>query len=248
MIITYTYDGSFEGLLTCIYQYYYLGKKAEVIIYKNDYIPDLIHEEIYIETCTDKSEKVLQAIKNKIGSAALKDIFTVFLSEEPQIELLILEYIKLGFKIGNEIHMHLHNTVVLEVSKCCRRVNYESHRMCGFVRFKCLPGEIYYSDIEPDHNILTLIAPHFSERFSNQKWIIHDVKRELAIMYDCHHWVLSPLTKEDSKLLMSANDEIYEDLWKTYYDTVAIKERENPRLRRQMMPQRYWKHMIEVRE
>ena len=247
-MFVYTYDGSFDGLLTCVYQYYYSTKKAETITYKYNYLPDLIHEEVYIETDEEKSTKVITAIESKIGSAALKNIFTLFLSEEKGIEMLILNYIKLGFKIGPEIHNHLHNPIVAETAKCCRRVNYEAHRMCGFVRFKCISEEIYYSSIEPDHNILTIIAPHFSERFSNQKWLIHDIKRDLAIIYDTNQWVLSPFNKSDAKILLSTAEGIYEELWKTYYKTVAIKERENPRLRRQMMPQRYWKHMLEVRE
>ena len=248
MILAYTYDGSFDGLLTCIYQYYYSPKKAETITCKYNYIPDLIHEEIYIEADEEKSLKVIKAIESKIGSSALKNIFTLFLSEENNIEMLILEYIKIGFKLGSEIHNHLHNPIVLEATKCCRRVSYEAHRMCGFVRFKCISNDIYYSSIEPDHNILTIIAPHFCERFPTQRWLIHDIKRDLAIIYDCHQWVLSAFKKEDAKVLLSVTDGLYEELWKTYYNTVAIKERENSRLRRQMMPQRYWKHMLEVRD
>jgi probable DNA metabolism protein len=248
MNIVYTYDGSFDGLLSCIYDYYYSNKKAEDIKDKNDYFPDLLQEEFFIETSEEKSSKVFQAINEKIGSAALKDIFTVFLSEEPGIEKLILEYVKLGFKVGKDIHKHLHNDIVLEVAKCCRRVGLEGHRFCGFVRFKCVASELYYSSIEPDHNILTIIAPHFADRFSNQRWIIHDIKRGLAVMYNGESWVLSPMDNTAAQQLLSAPDGIYEKLWKTYYSTVAIKERENPRLRRRMMPQRYWKYLLEVRD
>ncbi|WP_163192892.1 TIGR03915 family putative DNA repair protein [Clostridium thermarum] len=247
MSIVYTYDGSFDGLLTCIYDYYYSEKKAEDIKVKDDFFPDLLQEEVFIETSEKKSSKVFNAIKDKIGSAALKDIFTVFLSEEPGMEKLILEFVKLGFKLGRDVHKHLHNELVLEVAKCCHRVNLESHRFCGFVRFKCVGPELYYSSIEPDHNILTLIAPHFAERFSSQKWIIHDVKRGLAVMYNRESWVLAPMDSTAAQQFLSAPDGIYEELWKTYYSSVTIMERENPRLRRRMMPQRYWKHLPEVK-
>lgn len=248
MLITYIYDGSFQGLLTCIYEYYYSAKKAQDIKTEKNYIKTLLTEEVYIKTSEEKSLKVEEAIKSKISKEALKDIFTVFLSEESGSEMLILEYVKLGFKIGQKLQHYLHNPIVLEVSKCIRRVSYEVHRLCGFVRFNSLPGEIYYASIEPDHNILTLIAPHFSARLSNLKWIIHDVKRELAVLQDNGQWVLTPMDSSYGEGLASANSGLYEDLWKSYYKTITIEERENPKLRRQMMPQRYWKHMTEFRE
>jgi hypothetical protein len=34
-------------------------------------------------------------------------------------------------------------------------------------------------------------------------------------------------------------------MWKSYYDTMAIKERLNPRLLRRCLPVRYWKHLPE---
>ena len=37
----------------------------------------------------------------------------------------------------------------------------------------------------------------------------------------------------------------YRLLWKRFYDTIAIKERENPKLRQTHMPKRYWNTMTE---
>jgi len=248
MLVTYIYDGSFQGLLTCIYEYYYSDKKAQDIKSERNYEKTLLSEEIFIKSSEEKSLKVEKAIENKISKEVLKDIYTVFLSEEAGFEMLILEYVKLGFKIGVKLRHYLHNPVVLEVSKCVKRVINEVHRLCGFVRFTSLPGEIYYASIEPDHNILTLLAPHFSARFSNQKWIIHDLKRELAILQEDGQWVLTVMERGYGERLAAANSGVYEDLWKSYYKTISIEERENPKLRRQMMPQRYWKHMTEFRD
>lgn len=248
MLVTYIYDGSFQGLLTCIYEYYYSDKKAQDIKSEKNYEKTLLTEEVYIETSEEKSLKVEKAIENKIGKEALNNIFTVFLSEESGFEVLILEYIKLGFKIGQKIQHHLHNPIVLQVSKKVKRVNNEVHRLCGFVRFSCLTGEIYYASIEPDHNILTLLVPHFAARFSNQKWIIHDLKRELAVLHDSGQWLLTSMKKSYGESLEYANSGFYENLWKNYYKTIAIEERKNDRLRLQMMPKRYWKHMTEFRD
>jgi probable DNA metabolism protein len=41
-------------------------------------------------------------------------------------------------------------------------------------------------------------------------------------------------------------ESLYQDLWKKFYDTIAIKERVNLKLRQNLMPKRYWKNIIEV--
>ena len=40
----------------------------------------------------------------------------------------------------------------------------------------------------------------------------------------------------------------YRLLWKRFYDSIAIKERENPRLRMNNMPKRYWNTMTEFQD
>ena len=40
----------------------------------------------------------------------------------------------------------------------------------------------------------------------------------------------------------------YRLLWKRFYDTVAIKERENPRCRMTNMPKRFWNTMTEFQD
>ena len=50
---------------------------------------------------------------------------------------------------------------------------------------------------------------------------------------------------------MAPPDEIeanYRILWKRFYDTIAIKERENPRGRMTHMPKRYWNTMTEFQD
>ena len=43
------------------------------------------------------------------------------------------------------------------------------------------------------------------------------------------------------------DESIYQQLWRSYYDAIAIQERLNPRKRRQDMPLRYWKYLTEMK-
>ena len=117
----------------------------------------------------------------------------------------------------------------------------------GFVRFKEIAPLSFYAQIEPVYNILPIILNHFTLRFSDQNFIIHDLKREKAIMYNKESSIITDLSKDEGYLLSNLNnDENFESLWKTFYKSVNIKERENSKLRNQHMPKRYWNHLTEI--
>ena len=46
----------------------------------------------------------------------------------------------------------------------------------------------------------------------------------------------------------SEDEELWQKLWKRFVDTIAIKERINPRLQMQMLPLRFRKYMKEFDE
>jgi probable DNA metabolism protein len=245
-MICYVYDDSFEGLLTSIYEAYYSSHKPEEIAAHWEFEPSLLTEPVYIKSDTEKSDKVYNAIKTKISKDALKQVYYTYLSEINGSSTAAFKYIRLGFKLGKEVDLHLHNDIVLNIHNINKKVSYECHRMLGFVRFKCI-DELYYSPIEPDHNILGLIASHFASRLPNENWIIHDLKRDLAVFYNKTEWIVTPFNKEKAQdFFKPSENELYESLWKEFFKTIAIEDRKNPRLQKRSMPVRYWKHLTEI--
>ena len=246
-MICYIYDDSFEGLLTAVYEAYYNVNKPEEITPEREFCHSLITYPVYIETDLDKYNKVCNAMKNKISINFIRCVFYVFLSELPRSSSLIYEYIKLGFKIGKDVDLHLNNNIVLAVHKIVKKVIIEYHKMLGFVRFKNIENEVFYADIKPDHNITILITPHFVKRFSSQKFIIHDLKREIAAIYNGEQWQIVFLTKELAiNYKDKRQDDLYEMLWKDYFKSASIENRKNSRLQKSWMPKRYWEFLTEL--
>lgn len=244
-MICYIFDGSFEGLLTSIYDAFYSKHKPEYIIPEWQFQPSLISQPVSIVTDLEKSGKVYSAIKNKISKQSLDLIYHVYLSDLEGCCTLIYEYLKMGFKLGSEIDLHLHNDIVLNMHKINKKVTYECHRMLGFVRFKEIEN-MFYAAIEPDHNILGLIASHFSSRLPNENWIIHDLKRNLAVFYNKKEWIVTTFSKEKAEeFSLREENGIYETLWKEFFKTIAIADRTNPMYQKRSMPLRYWKHLTE---
>ena len=98
----------------------------------------------------------------------------------------------------------------------------------------------------PDHQVLELLADHFADRFKNNPFIIHDIKRNKAVVGSGGIWYLTYFTGEE--LPEPCSDERqYQKLWKQYFETIAIRERTNPRCQKTLMPVRYWKHLTEMK-
>lgn len=242
------YDGSFEGLLTAVYESYYKREKPEEIFKEQEFLLDFFVKSIYIKTDKEKAYKVYNSIKDKISNDVLDDIFYVFLFKLKESSTIIYKYLKLAFKIGNDINLHMHNNTVLSVDKISRKVIGEAHRMLGFIRIKVLDNNVYYAEMEPDYNILQLIVPHFSKRFSSQNFIIHDKTRGIAALYNKDKWIIVEMLMENIKDLYLHNDDsIYEKLWREYFNSIAIENRKNTNLQKKCMPKRYWKLITEMR-
>jgi len=75
--------------------------------------------------------------------------------------------------------------------------------------------------------------------------VIHDVKREKALVAYGGDWYITPFKKENVPDA-SASEQDYRALWKQYFDNMAIRQRINPRCQKNMMPVRYWKHLTEM--
>ena len=45
--------------------------------------------------------------------------------------------------------------------------------------------------------------------------------------------------------LLSQDDQLLQDLWRTYFKAICIRERLNPRKQLNDMPRRYWKYLTE---
>lgn len=243
-MIIYIYDGSFDGLLTSIYQAFYAKIKPDSIVREDEFIENFLCEKLYIKTDIEKSRRVYQAIEEKISHESLQRVFYTYLSELPDIGTLVLKYLQLAFKIGREVNSNLANEDVRNIDKIYRKVGRERHRITGILRFKKIKGDILYGQIEPDYNIIGLLAPHFEGRLKNENFIIHDKKRQIGVFYNKEEWVVKDIEEPDP-FLVRETEEIYEDLWRTYFDSISIKTKTNPKLQKSNMPKRYWKYLTE---
>lgn len=164
----YTYDGCFEGLLTIVFDSY-INKTLPYNITSDTSCINLLYETINIKTDEIKAKRILEGVVKNVSYHALSNAYYVFLSNNPKKELLIVQYLLLGFSIGNKIDHLLSDEIVLEIEKIHKRVFGELHRLMGLARLMEVDKNIFYCKIHPDNNIIELLAHHFIKRFPTRK-------------------------------------------------------------------------------
>lgn len=243
---TYLYDGTFDGLLNIVFDCYIDKTFPYKIVDKNNYIPNLLDNNITIITTDyNKSKRIYEGIVKNISYDTLYNSFYSFLSSYDDKELYILKYLLDGFVIGPKINTMLHLEHVFKIQTFRKNVFGECHRLKGLVRFIEVGDNLFYSSIHPDHNIIESLGQHFTRRLSTQNFIIHDKNRNIAFVYNQKQYVISRL-EEIMLPPLSKKEEMFQTLWKTFFNTISIKERTNPKLQASYMPKRYWKDLIEL--
>ena len=240
----YLYDGTFEGLMTCVY-YHYKKENASGIYVKTKYQQSLIYNSEIVETDVLKSEIVIDAINTKISREAYINVFYCYLSNIENKENIILDFLVFAFKYGKKTMNFFANEKVFPINEAYIKVSREEHKFLGILRFSDIGG-ILYAKFSPDNDLILLIIDHFADRYKYEKFIVHDEKRRKAAVYANCIWEIKENINFDN-LEYSQNEKKIQSLWKQYFTDLAIKERTNTNLQFQFVPARYRKNMAEFK-
>jgi len=261
--VDYLYDGTYSGLLCCVYAHYYVGK-ASGIFREGEYQTNLFGNVYRIKTQEEQARRVYEAIGTKLGEFTLRRSYLSYLSCFPDKEMRLLRYLTFGFQKGRGFNNLHGDPNVFGVQEMEKRIYAERHRYLGILRFSVIaanrsessdevesgesasrrPRQVLYAPIEPDNDLLELLAEHFLDRYREEPFIIHDLRRQKALFASDGQWYVAPLSA-DVTVELAQGEEFYRAMWRRYFDTIAIRERTNPRCQKNFMPMKYWNHLTE---
>jgi len=108
-----------------------------------------------------------------------------------------------------------------------------------------------YSKIGPKNNIITFLATHFSDRFQSMNFIIYDEKRNIFAVHPARQeWFLVSGDEENENYASpkySEREIEIQMLFKHFCASIAIEERRNPNLQRNLLPLRFREYMTEFK-
>lgn len=241
--VIYRYDGSFEGLLCCVYEAFYAKDDISAIQDETGPLQDSLFGCKQIDSDPQKADRVYRSIREKISQRAQELFMLGFLTCAADKELMLLQFLRLGYRVGAKVTGMLAEDPVCRLWKAVRYLTNEAHKYKGFLRFSEMDGALY-AQIAPKNHVLPLLRDHFVDRYRSEAFVIYDENRRLALIYQKGQDVIAPVAQWEPPR-PDADEQKYRQAWKMLYETVAIKERMNPVCRRGHMPMRYWNRMTE---
>lgn len=242
----------FEDMMTCIYDAWESALKCG---HENVYLmcepvfqESILDEYIYVECDREKAVKVVRSVSAKMGEAAMEFIKYASLSHDEGALDAIYRFMIVGFKIGHGVINALTEDAVIRLMELKRTVGREAQLFKEFARFTSIDNKVYIAHIEPKDNVVEIVGRHFAERMPSEHFMVVDDTRNLAIIHpkdeECY---LRYMTNEERNMLIRTDNirDEYSSMWKTFFDTIAIKERTNKKCQQTLLPLWMRKHMIE---
>ncbi len=246
-------DSSPEGIFSAIYYAYEQKLNPNITCVQLDEIQnyELFAEYTQIKTDYEKAVKVDRTIAKRFGEISYSYIWYALYSQDKEKGNAVYHTIARGLAKAykGELVNYLQDPYVLAVSEMRQNVWCEAHHYMGFVRFSELKNQILYSEIEPKNHVLPIIAEHFADRFPKENFMIKDKGRNLYVVHEAGK---ETVFHRDDRPGMEITEEMYSDeeleiqnLFKIFHKSIAIQERMNLKLQRQLLPLRFREHMVE---
>jgi probable DNA metabolism protein len=248
----YVFDGSLEGLLCAVFEWFDRKPGKIRLVTEKLYQPEAFTEVFHIANDTKKAGRVWKALQKKLDKGWMRRYYCCYLSEQPEAYIHLFELSSILFSEAAGAEHNYGDPHVLAVAQFAKKVEREKHRMEAFIRFQQTADGYFYCSIDPDFNVLPLIMGHFKARYADQQWIIYDLKRNYGLHYDLDQVTEIQIAPEDrqnlskpASNLLSEQEAHYGTLWKDYFKSTNIAVRKNTRLHVQHVPRRYWKYLTE---
>lgn len=246
-------EDSLEGVLTAVYQAYAwrLDKDHVFLQIGEEGNLRLFAEYITVMPEAEKAKKVISTIIRKMGEDVYWDICCMLASEAQEKGQAVYRTIVTALKTGQgrEVLSNVKDPYIQKAFELARNVNNEIHHLYGFLRFAELENGMLYAKLGPKNNVVTLLAPHFADRFPQENFIIHDAGRQIFVLHPAKKGCIVVTGNEFDAFQLPGNskEEVYfQALFVEFCHTIAIKERTNLKLQRNMLPLRFQEFMVEM--
>lgn len=256
-MVTYLFDGSFSGLLNCIFRAYQFKDRQVTVSTQQHYQPHMFDEVVQVNSDDARAQRVWKGLSGKISQSAQRSFYRCYLAGQPAAFQALFDYARYVFAQYHAVDKDYGHPAVLAVSQFAKQVGRAKHHVEAFVRFRKTVDGIFFATINPEFDVLPLAARHFQQRYADQHWLIYDDIRKYGIYYDLQQvqevnlniaqtgQVLDQYGLNKASITLDAGEALYDQLWRDYFKSTNIVERKNIKLQVQSMPRRYWSYLNE---
>lgn len=240
--VMFQYDGTFDGFLCCVFESY-IYKEFPIAFYSDEELYALSFYSVRtVNTVPESAQRVYRSLV-KISPPAAQLVRKAFLTCLEEKEMYLYRFVRKLYKEGAVFLRNQADECYYPIAKAVRHMNREVEKLRGFVRFSDYNGTLG-AEIEPQNRVLPLLRHHFCSRYANETLFIYDRSHKELLLYTKGRSRI--FTVDSLQLSLPGEEEVnYRALWKCFYETIAIRERANPRCQNNFLPKRYRGTMTE---
>lgn len=243
--VCYRYDGTFDGFLTCIFESY-VNKEPPAEFLLDDDPTVTLWEEREVTTHPAHARRVYERLGKKTSPAFRTQMERAYLTCLPDRDMILYRLIRRGFDEGNRVSRDLTDPDMAKVTLALQKMWTEWDHLKGFVRFSELDGFLV-GEIEPKNRVLPLLGGHFAARLNGEKLVLYDRTHHEALFAAGFRWTIEPV--EEFHMGRAGEEELsWRRLWRSFFNTIAIEGRTNPKCQSTHLPKRYRHVMTEFME
>ncbi len=270
--VLFTYDGSAEGIMTCVF-YSYAHRIIPIDIQRKDLVQSRLDQAIIdVQTQIDQALRVRKGILRCGGKEVWKKSLYTASADDPRAAYACFIFLRELFdhtaaackhckkkmtctkpcprNRGPHILDEWSNPHVRDALRIARSVTIEINRMHELMRFSHLASDIWFAKCNPNADVVPFLMNWFTPRFNTQKFLIWDEVHHVAGLSE--NGMAHVVKVDDIDALISQvpskEEAAMEDAWQRFYHAVAIDERYHPELRGHFMPMRLWKNITEMQD
>lgn len=250
-MVVYRCEDSLESIFTAIFLAYEEKRNHEDTMLCLTEDPILFAEDIEVKPDREKTRRVMNTLRQKFGMEDYVSICMALASEDEEKAQAVYRTVVSGLARGcgrGHLFDPLSDKNVFKTFALARSVSTEIGHQKQFLRFQELENGILYSRIGPKQDVLVFLMPHFADRLPIENFVIYDEKRNSFGIHPAgREWYLfrGEEANVPAELELSAQERDYQELFRQFCHTIAIKERKNQKLQRGMLPLRFREYMVE---
>lgn len=269
MHVALAYDGSIEGMLSCIFVAFACQAHVEDIIEGAQAQPRLGQTLVAVPSSMEAATRVQNALVRTTGHESWYAVFTAAASNNAAKGTLIYKFVQYALRASHasncatcpkkqnchtscsriqynkHILLQLAHPAVEPIVRMQQQANNEIEKMRQFMRFSQVEGNLWFATCNPSCNVVPFVMPWFGKRFNTQRFAIYDEVHHIAGVSENGTWQLVA-TSELEPPPATTEEALMQHAWRKFYHALSINERYNPELRRNFMPMRLWKNIIEM--
>ena len=252
-------EDSIDGIFTAVYDAWAsrLGHKNIRLSCAANEDLSLFCEYITVTADPDKSRKVARTLIRRLGThfyetvcrGAMADGACRRLPMDKANAVYQTIVMALALPEGERVLEYLGEPCIACIFELCRQTSNEACHLLEFLRFSELKNGILFSRIHPKNDVLPILAAHFTDRLPLENFMIYDaVHKTAAVHRASKDYLIADASALDPRLTeaRSAEEEMFRQLWRTFFDTIAVEARINPKLQIQNIPKRFWADTVEL--